>query len=128
MTEVVAPSSENDQRGHPAVLIVVCSALFGGSFGATLFSSIVIKTGPDADADAFNPLHSGDGAEFSNAFTALLVPIAIGLALSAVLPRKQPTDDTPAVESTWTHDCQVPWAPELEPELATATTGATSND
>jgi DHA2 family metal-tetracycline-proton antiporter-like MFS transporter len=97
----------------------------GGSFGATLFSSIVINTGPDADA--FNPLHSGDGAAFSNAFAALLVPLAIGLALSAVLPRKQPADDTPAVEGTeaWTYDCQVPWCPELEPELTTAT-GATS--
>ena len=98
----------------------------GGSFGATLFSSIVINTGPDADA--LNPLHSGDGAQFSNAFVALLVPIAIGLALSAVLPRKQPADDTPSVgrPEAWTHDCQVPWCPELEPELTTATTGATT--
>ncbi len=97
----------------------------GGSFGATLFSSIVINTGPDADA--LNPLHHGDGAQFSNAFVALLVPIAIGLALTAVLPRRQPADDTPSVgrPEAWTHDCQVPWCPELETELTTTTTGAT---
>jgi DHA2 family metal-tetracycline-proton antiporter-like MFS transporter len=98
----------------------------GGSFGATLFSSIVINTGPDADA--FNPLHSGEGAQFSNAFAALLVPIAIGLALSAVLPRRQPADKVADVENNWTPDCQVPWCPELEPQPATAMQGATSND
>ena len=99
----------------------------GGSFGATLFSSIVISTGPDADA--LNPLHSGEGAPFSNAFLALLLPIAVGLALSAVLPRRNPS--APAVEAdaddSWTHDCQVPWCPEVERELATATKGPTND-
>ncbi|MGI9615963.1 MAG: MFS transporter [Acidimicrobiales bacterium] len=102
----------------------------GGSFGATLFSSIVINTG--SDADALNPFHDGDGAQFSNAFAALLIPIVLGLALSAVLPRKEQTassrGDTPAVEGSWTHNCQVPWCPELEAERATAMTGVTSND
>jgi DHA2 family metal-tetracycline-proton antiporter-like MFS transporter len=98
----------------------------GGSFGATLFSSIVIKTGPDADA--LNPLHSGEGAQFSNAFAALLVPIAIGLALSAVLPSRRPAKEAADIENNWIPNCQVPWCPELEPELATATQGATSND
>ena len=112
----------------PALSLNTMMFFIGGSFGATLFSSIVINTGPDADA--YNPLHSGEGAEFSNAFAALLVPIAIGLALTAVLPRKQPADDTPAVEGTeaWTPDCQVPWCPEVGTELTAATTGATSND
>ena len=84
----------------------------GGSFGATLFSSVVINTG--SDADAFNPVHNGSGAPFSNAFTALLVPTAIGLALSAALPRRQPTGDKADSRGTWTHDCQVPWCPEFE--------------
>ena len=95
----------------------------GGSFGATLFSSIVINTGPDA----LNPLHSGDGAQFSNAFAALIIPIAIGLAFSAVLPRRQPVDEaTPSVEGAeaWTHDCQIAWCPELEPELTTTATSS----
>jgi DHA2 family metal-tetracycline-proton antiporter-like MFS transporter len=98
----------------------------GGSFGATLFTSIVLNTGPDADA--LNPLHDGDGASFSNAFTVLLVPIVIGLALSVVLPRKSRATNEPPIEASngWTHDCQVPWCPELE--LTTASTGASSND
>jgi MFS family permease len=102
----------------------------GGSFGATLFSTIVINT--QATADAVNPLHSGGGAPFSNAFAALLVPIALGLALSAVLPRKQTAEVVAETENAWTHDCQVPWTPQLEtelaPELATTTTGAREND
>lgn len=84
----------------------------GGSFGATLFSSVVVNTG--SAADAFNPVHNGSGAPFSNAFTALLVPTAIGLALSASLPRRQPTGDKADSRGTWTHDCQVPWCPEFE--------------
>lgn len=98
----------------------------GGSFGATLFSSIVISTGPDADA--INPLHDGVGAPFSNAFAALVVPIAAGLVLSAVLPRKQADADPPDPKGgeAWTHDCQVPWCPELESELTSI--GATSHE
>ncbi len=96
----------------------------GGSFGATLFSAIVINTG--ADSNAANPIHSGDGVSFSNAFAALLVPIAIGLALSAVLPRKRTAAVVPDADKIWTHDCQVPWAPELKPELATTTTTTTT--
>jgi DHA2 family metal-tetracycline-proton antiporter-like MFS transporter len=98
----------------------------GGSFGATLFSSIVINT--EIDADAFNPLHDGGGAPFSNAFAALLVPIAIGLLLSAALPRRQQVDEILDVGKNWTHDCQLPWCPELELELATTSTGVSSND
>jgi DHA2 family metal-tetracycline-proton antiporter-like MFS transporter len=92
----------------------------GGSFGATMFSSIVINTGPDAEA--LNPLHNGNGAQFSNAFAALVIPIAIGLALSAALPRKPRVDESTDIESAWTPNCQVPWCPELEP--ATAPRGA----
>jgi hypothetical protein len=91
-----------------------------------LFSSIVINTG--TDADAFNPLHSGDGAQFSNAFAALLIPLAIGLALSAVLPSRKPANEASDDDINWTPHCQVPWCPELESQLATATQGAASND
>ena len=94
----------------------------GGSFGATLFSSIIANTGPNADA--FNPLHSGSGAQFSNAFAALIIAIIISLAVSAVLPRRPIPDPAVApVEGSdaWTYDCQVPWCPELEPELVSAT-------
>jgi DHA2 family metal-tetracycline-proton antiporter-like MFS transporter len=101
----------------------------GGSFGATLFSSIVINTAPDADA--INPFHEGSGAGFSNAFAVLAIPIVIGLGLSAVLPRQQPVDEAlPAIDGSeaWTHDCQVPWCPEVELALATATSGETNSD
>jgi len=99
----------------------------GGSFGATLFSSIVINTGPDADP--LNPLHDGAGAGFSNAFAVLAIPIAIGLALSVVLPRTPATETTdPVSTDAWTPDCQVPWCPELERELAPAGAGGTSDD
>lgn len=99
----------------------------GGSFGATLFTTIAINTDPNGDA--VNPFHNGDGAPFSNAFAALLIPIAIGLALTAVLPRKERAVDTPVVgPDARTHDCQVPWCPELESEPISVTTGATPND
>lgn len=100
----------------------------GGSFGATMFSSIVINTSPDAEA--FNPLHNGNGAGFSNAFAALVIAVVIGLALSAVLPRPQPVDKAPPPGTgaeAWTHDCQIAWCPELEPELTMSTTGANDN-
>ena len=86
----------------------------GGSFGATLFTSIVINTGPDTGA--LNPFHSNSGAGFSNAFIALVVPIAIGLLLSAALPRKPLVEPTPAPTDAgrFVCDCQVPWTPELE--------------
>jgi len=98
----------------------------GGSFGATLFSSIVIATGPEADA--LNPLHSGRGAQFSNAFVVLLVPIAIGLALTRVLARRDPSDNAsgPDGSEAWTHACQVPWCPELETEFTASKGAATS--
>ena len=90
----------------------------GGSFGSSLFTSIVIETGPDGDA--LNPLHDGAAAGFSNAFAALVIPIGIGLALSSVLPgrRVDEPERVPAVADNWTHDCQVPWCPELEPTAA----------
>jgi DHA2 family metal-tetracycline-proton antiporter-like MFS transporter len=86
----------------------------GGSFGATLFTSVVINTGPGADA--VNPLHSNPGAAFSNAFLLLMIPIAIGLGLTAVLPRKSPIPTRPSCpgDEYFVGDCQVPWTPDLE--------------
>ncbi len=86
----------------------------GGSFGATLFTSIVINAGPGTGA--LNPLHSNPGAGFSNAFIALAVPVAVALALSAVLPRRPLVEPTPAPTDAerFVCDCQVPWTPELE--------------
>ena len=84
----------------------------GGSFGTTLFTSIVVNTTPDAGA--LNPFHSYPGANFSNAFIALV--IAIGLTLSAVLPHGpfDVAETRPDDAARFTCDCQVPWTPELE--------------
>lgn len=89
----------------------------GGSFGSSLFTSIVINSG----ADAVNPFHDGAGAGFSNAFAALVIPVGVALVLSSVLPRRQ-VDESEAAASpaaSWTHDCQLPWCPELEATTAT---------
>ncbi|MEM7325299.1 MAG: MFS transporter [Actinomycetota bacterium] len=76
---------------HPRDLAAALSLntmmfFIGGSFGSSLFTSIVISATPEADA--VNPIHTGAGAGFSNAFLALVLPIAIGLGVSAALPGK----------------------------------------
>ncbi len=99
----------------------------GGSFGATLFSSIVLNTG--ADTESWNPLHDTAGPGFSNAFAVLAIPAAIGLLLSAFLPRRPATDEAtqPAesVDPAWTHNCEMPWCPEIERDPPLTPTGAT---
>lgn len=86
----------------------------GGSFGATLFTSIVVNTTPDADA--LNPFHSYLGAAFSNGFIALVIPTAISLALSTVLPRRRLDERGSRADEAdlFACDCQVPWSPDLE--------------
>jgi hypothetical protein len=68
------------------------------------------------------PLHEHTEDALDQYFAALVIPIAIGLALSAALPRKPRVDESTDIESAWTPNCQVPWCPELEP--ATAPRGA----
>ncbi|MEM9133366.1 MAG: MFS transporter [Actinomycetota bacterium] len=90
----------------------------GGSFGSSLFTSIAINTG--SAAEAVNPFHDGAGVGFSNAFAALVVPLGVALALGRVL-RREPTARPAAAPRTdgttghGTRDCNVPWAPDLEP-------------
>ncbi|MEM7337217.1 MAG: MFS transporter [Actinomycetota bacterium] len=100
----------------------------GGSFGATLFSSIVLNT--SSEAAAWNPLHEGTGAGFSNAFAVLAIPVGVGLVLSVFLPRQPSADTTPDPTEQptglgWTHNCEMPWCPEIEPDQPLTTTGAT---
>ncbi|MEM7092613.1 MAG: MFS transporter [Actinomycetota bacterium] len=96
----------------------------GGSFGATLFSSVVLNS--DSEADAWNPLHDTAGAGFSNAFAVLAIPAAIGLLLSAFLPRRTAAGaGTDPTEATWSHNCEVPWCPEVADDRTLTTTGAT---
>lgn len=98
----------------------------GGSFGATLFSSIVLNTGPEAEA--WNPLHDTAGPGFSNAFAALAIPASIGLLLTVFLPRRQSADEGAGPDETtdhsWTHNCEVPWCPSIDDYPTLTTTGA----
>lgn len=55
----------------------------GGAFGATLITSVIdFRT---SASNALNPLHSGGGVEFSDAFLVPLVICGVALALSARL-------------------------------------------
>ena len=85
----------------------------GGSFGATLFTSIVFNA--QQGDESVNPLHSGVAVGYSNAFMALAVPVLAALALSNVLPKRRPSQERDADHGVdaWTHDCQVPWTPDL---------------
>ena len=100
----------------------------GGSFGATMFTSIVINT--RLGANAVNPIHHGSGAGFSNAFAALSIPLVASLALSFALPRRRTTEVAPAADpsGTWSHDCQLPWSPEVELQRVLTDPGGVSSD
>ena len=56
----------------------------GGSFGTTLLTAVVAARGQATVA--LNPLHTGPGAGYSDAFLLLAVPLLVALALSAALP------------------------------------------
>ena len=95
----------------------------GGSFGVALMTAIVITRG---DSSALNPLHSGQGAGFSDAFLLLAIPMIAVMALSLALPRKvrEPAQPEPQLARNWVPSCSVPWAPECEVDLAVATASA----
>ncbi len=106
-----------------ASALSINSMLFfvGGSFGAAALIAIVTSRG-DPGTSAFNPLHSGAAAGFSDAFLLLAIPVIAVMALSRALPRTeaQPSGQqldeaaTPAGEprSNWVATCAVPWMPE----------------
>lgn len=81
----------------------------GVSFGATLCSSIA---GGSA-VDAINPLPNTAAPGFSNAFTALVVPLVVALLLSRVLPSTPHKETRPADSHRWIHDYRLPWTPHL---------------
>ncbi len=82
----------------------------GGSFGATLFMSVVSSTDPGSLAA--NPIHSGPGFEFSNAFAMLVIPLLIGLPLSRVLLRNKEATFSESEKNVNDRplDCHIPWA------------------
>ena len=86
----------------------------GGSFGIALLTVIVITR--QGLTSALNPLHIGQGVEFSDAFLILAIPVIALMALSLAIPRKvsQPVQPEPQVASNWVPNCSIPWAPECE--------------
>ena len=59
----------------------------GGSFGTALLTAIIITRGGDS-VSTLNPLHSGGGSGFSDAFLLLGVLLIASMALSLAIPRK----------------------------------------
>jgi DHA2 family metal-tetracycline-proton antiporter-like MFS transporter len=90
----------------------------GGSFGAAVLIGIVTAGG----ADSLNPIHSGPGAPFSDAFLFLGLAIVVAMALSAVLSsaEKRPAVSAQPAEAassahrqdSWRPDCSMGWAPD----------------
>ena len=93
----------------------------GGSLGTALLLAVVTSQGGD-NQRAFNPLHFGEGAGFSDAFLLLSLPVIMVMALSLVLPKAQargvPMQPGLTVERRWVANCSVPWTPECEEIIA----------
>ena len=100
-----------------ASALSINSMLFflGGSLGAATLMAIVTSRGVEG---GFNPLHSGGGASFSDAFLLLVIPVSLVMALSLALP-KAPAPNTPMQpglrsEPNWVPNCLVPWTPDRQ--------------
>lgn len=59
----------------------------GGGFGTALVTAVV--TARRDAVQAFNPLHTGDAVEFSDAFLLLMLPLLAALLLSLALPGRE---------------------------------------
>ena len=102
-----------------ASALSINSRLFflGGSLGAAMVMAVVTSRGQDA-ASVLNPLHSGAGAGFSDAFLLLAIPVVLVMALSLALPkalaRDVPLQPGLSTERNWVANCSVPWTPECQ--------------
>ena len=108
----------------PSALSINSMLFFlGGSLGTALVITIVTLRG-GADVRAFNPLHFGGGAGFSDAFLFLTLPVIAVVALSLALPKAQTSDPSvqPGVPvppeqlatTSWVASCSVPWMPACQ--------------
>lgn len=91
----------------------------GGGLGTAVLMAIATsKLGPGESS--VNPLHSGAGAGFSDAFLYLALPVIVATALSLKLPGAvtQPAaaqaEPERSVNRSWVANCSVPWMPECE--------------
>ena len=96
----------------------------GGSLGAAMVMAVVTSRAQDSTS-LLNPLHSGAGAGFSDAFLLLSLPVLAVMALSLVLPKAEASSVTalpisPATRN-WVANCSVPWMPECAEVAADGT-------
>lgn len=89
----------------------------GGSLGAAMVMAVVTSRQAGGES-LLNPLHSGPGAGFSDAFLLLSLPVLMVMGLSLVLP-KAPAQGAPLqpglpAERKWVANCSVPWTPECQ--------------
>ena len=113
-----------------ASALSINSMLFflGGSLGAATVMGVAASRG-EGDGSLLNPLHTGAGAGFSDAFLLLAIPVLLVMALSAALPRAsvQSTTGTPVsvrpqtqAADSWVATCSVPWTSECVENVGAA--------
>ncbi|MAG35158.1 MAG: hypothetical protein CL878_02770 [Dehalococcoidia bacterium] len=94
----------------------------GGGFGTAALMAVVTSRG-QGGLSSVNPLHSGAGTAYSDAFLLLAVPVLVAMALSLALPgaarpaaepRPVEVEPAPVVSRNWVDNCSVPWTPECE--------------
>ena len=118
-----------------ASALSINSMLFflGGSLGTAVLMAVVTSRGGDGESP-LNPLHSGSGAGFSDAFLLLAIPVIVAMALSLALPsasrlavagRRVAVQPEPPVTRNWVANCSVPWMPECEEVTAEGPESAT---
>ncbi len=113
-----------------ASALSINSMLFflGGSLGAATVMAVAALIG-EGDGSLLNPLHTGAGAGFSDAFLLLAIPVLLVMALSAALPRAsvQSTRGTPVsvrpetqAADSWVATCSVPRTSECMENVGSA--------
>ena len=94
----------------------------GGGLGTAMLISVVTSRG-SAGESLLNPLHSGAGSGFSDAFLLLAMPVLVVMALSPSLPgNTKPAEGTvqpePQATTNWVADCLMPWMPGCNEAVA----------
>jgi len=107
-----------------ASALSINSMLFflGGSLGTAMVIAVATSRG-EAGESLLNPLHSGAGSNFSDAFLLLAIPVIVLMALSLMLPSASrlalagepaAVQLKPPVTPNLVANCSVPWMPECE--------------